>query len=117
MQQYFELGADAAIDQLLLDLDQYGKQPRPLDKVDLDSQVRPLITRQSSVEQPPVCRLPIDVTPLLDSRQSSVDPPVLRIPIDVTPSRVPRHVEQPRIHPPDIEATSSGAGVGPGQAM
>jgi hypothetical protein len=54
---------DSPIQQLLHELDRYGQSPRPPDEVDAINQIPPLhISRESSVEQPPVLRVDIQTT-------------------------------------------------------
>ena len=54
---------DSPIQQLLHELDRYGQSPRPPDEVDTINQIPPLhISRESSVEQPPIHRPDIETT-------------------------------------------------------
>jgi hypothetical protein len=61
--QHFNRGTDSLIEKLLKELELYGQSSGPPDEVDLSSQVPPLnVSRESSVEQPPVLRLDIEAT-------------------------------------------------------
>lgn len=60
--QHFNRGTDSLIEKLLKELE-LGQSSGPPDEVDLSSQVPPLnVSRESSVEQPPVLRLGIEAT-------------------------------------------------------
>jgi hypothetical protein len=61
--EHFNHGTDSLMEKMLTELGLYGQSSGSADEVDLSSQVPPLnVSRQSSVEQPPVLRLDIAAT-------------------------------------------------------